>query len=145
MLVVLGCMQPGPLMASGGFHVSQEWFRQDMDAIRPKAAFAFNCPGEQIEGVVLAVNPEQLAAPSQIGASGCGHRAIFVAHSSGWTIASDTTSSAAITAAPRVSGVARQTLTVRPVSLEQLETVEFPCPDVDKNDPDYIPCDGGAR
>jgi len=95
MLVVLGCMQPGPLMASGGFHVSQEWFRQDMDAIRPKAAFAFNCPSEQIAGVVLAVNPEQLAAPSQIGASGCGHRAIFVAHSSGWTIASDTTSSAA--------------------------------------------------
>jgi hypothetical protein len=84
-LVLLGCAQPGPLMASGGFQVSQEWFRQDMDAIRPKAAFAFNCPGDQIEGVVLAVNPEQSAAPSQIGASGCSHRAIFVAHSSGWT------------------------------------------------------------
>ena len=48
-------------------------------------------------------------------------------------------------AAPRASDVARQTLTMRPVSLETLEAVDFPCPDVDENDPDYIPCDGGAR
>jgi hypothetical protein len=48
-------------------------------------------------------------------------------------------------AAPRASGVASQTLTVRPVSLETLETVDFPCPHVDENDPDYLPCDGGTR
>jgi hypothetical protein len=47
--------------------------------------------------------------------------------------------------APRASGAASQTLTVRPVDIETLETIEFPCPQVDEKDPDYIPCDGGAR
>jgi len=50
-----------------------------------------------------------------------------------------------LTAAPRASGIARQRLTVRPVSLETLETVDFPCPNIDENDPDYMACDGGAR
>jgi hypothetical protein len=43
-------------------------------------------------------------------------------------------------------GGAHDTLTVRPVELEQLEKPDaFPCPKVDEDDPDYIPCDGGRR
>ena len=36
-------------------------------------------------------------------------------------------------------------LTVSPIDPDEIETLEFPCPDVPKDDPDYMPCDGGHR
>lgn len=83
-LLLLCTSCAGPLINSGGYQVSQKWFQQDMDQIRPRAAFALDCAGDKIEGVVLAVMPTNSAAPGQIGVSGCGHRAVFVPRSEGW-------------------------------------------------------------
>jgi hypothetical protein len=76
----------GPLVESGGYHVSQEWYAYDAAIIRPKAAFAFTCPPAQIALVVVGVSSGQSTWPTQIGVSGCGHKGIFVFEDGEWVL-----------------------------------------------------------
>jgi hypothetical protein len=90
----------GPIVESGGFQVSQEYLNADLAQIRPRAVFAFGCPADKIEFVVLGVDAGHdmaglplTARPGQIGASGCGHRGIFVEGHEGWALTSAATDS----------------------------------------------------
>ena len=86
----------GPLVESGGFKVHQEWLDKDIAAVRPRAAFDLGCAAEQLQLVVVAVTPDQDSVPSQIGASGCGKRSVYIEVPGGsWVKNSETKSEAA--------------------------------------------------
>jgi len=71
-------------MESGGFTVNKDPTERAFDEIRPRAAFELRCDQSEIRLVVLGVDGMD---PAQIGASGCGHRVVYVTTpSSGWVM-----------------------------------------------------------
>jgi hypothetical protein len=78
---VVGCT--GPLVESGGFKVQESALNEAVAKIKPRAAFDLSCGQEQIQLVVLAVARGQMdtaqdTQPKQIGASGCGKKAVYI-------------------------------------------------------------------
>lgn len=51
------------------------------DKLRQRSSFDFDCPATEITLQVLAKNG---AHPTQYGVTGCGKRAVYVLHDSGW-------------------------------------------------------------
>ena len=88
-LAVIACLAgcgTGPLVESGSYHVSQESYAYDVALVRPRAAFAFSCPVDEVRMVVVGVSPVLTSEPTQIGVSGCGHRGIFVREDGEWVL-----------------------------------------------------------
>jgi hypothetical protein len=70
---------------SGGFTVREGFTEDAFEKVKGRATFDLDCPKEKLELVVLGTG---LAlggdVPTQIGASGCGHKAVYVMTPSGW-------------------------------------------------------------
>ena len=74
---------------SGAFKVHKGTFEDDSAKVRERATFEMDCPKDQIELVVLDVSTDLYNNnyPKQIGATGCGKKAIYVrTGSSGWVM-----------------------------------------------------------
>ena len=97
-LLASGCAAQ---IQSGGFTVNQAQTERAFREVRNRAAFELACPPEQLQTVVLNVwgNSDW---PNQVGAAGCGKRAVYVmAPSGGWLLNNETTVGAAPTSAPQ--------------------------------------------
>lgn len=57
-----------------------------VEEVQARAAFDFECPADEIETEVLARWQSRPKAPKQVGAVGCGHRAVYVKTVSGWVL-----------------------------------------------------------
>jgi hypothetical protein len=67
-----------------GFTVDKDYTERAFDAVRNRAACELSCAREQLQLVVLNTEPSLNASvPSQIGATGCDHRAVYVRVASG--------------------------------------------------------------
>jgi hypothetical protein len=89
-LLLLPMVSACATVESGGFRVSADGLEQASAEILPRAAFAFGCDSGAIKLVVLATDPAIWPhPPTQIGASGCGHRGTFVLrrHPVEWVLA----------------------------------------------------------
>jgi hypothetical protein len=81
----------GSTIESGGFKVQKDYTLDAFSKVRARATFDFQCADNQLQLVVLSVAPEGSAPctkcaniPDQIGATGCGRRATYVASPEGW-------------------------------------------------------------
>ena|ERR1700733_8447535 len=70
-------------MQNGGFTVNQGMTLEAFEAVKGRASFELDCPKDKIDVVVLAA---QGVVPEQIGATGCGHKVVYVATPSGWVV-----------------------------------------------------------
>jgi hypothetical protein len=72
---------------SGGFTVRQGFTEDAFEKVKSRATFDLECPKEKLELVVLGTG---LAlggdVPTQIGVSGCSHKAVYVSTSLGWVM-----------------------------------------------------------
>jgi hypothetical protein len=80
-------------MQSGGFKVFKGETEDAFENVRNRASFELQCPKEKLELVVLNImgggdpNPSFGGRdPSQIGATGCGHRAVYLWTNEGWVM-----------------------------------------------------------
>jgi hypothetical protein len=90
--MMCGC--GGEMIQSGAFRVYRARAEFDFEEVRNRASFELRCPREQIDLVVLNVHDPVLDPheASQMGATGCGQRAVYVlSPRSGWVL--DSTSS----------------------------------------------------
>lgn len=71
------CAGAGPLVKSGKFQVSQKWFEEDLQKIKPGAAVALRCPQEQLETVVTRVDGLNDRQPITIDVTGCGKKIVY--------------------------------------------------------------------
>lgn len=79
---LLGC---ATTVKSGVFGIDQDYVDRDFPQLKRRAAFNLNCPEDQISLVTLAAVPEfQANRPTQVGADGCGHRAVYVKRPGEW-------------------------------------------------------------
>ena len=93
MLSVLFLASCGGTMMSGGIKVDQGLTEDNFGKVKARAAFDFGCQAEKVEAVVIAADGLAWSGgqmPSQIGASGCGHKGVYVRTPSGWVLNSDT-------------------------------------------------------
>ena len=88
--VVSGCL---PTMQSGGFTVHKSSTEEAFTQVKSRAEFELKCLKDQIELVVLGVRSDLYKNnyPNQIGATGCGHKAVYVeSRSGGWVMNTET-------------------------------------------------------
>jgi len=79
-------------MQSGAFTVHKSSTEQAFEQVRSRAEFELKCTKPQIELVVLGVRSDLYNNnyPNQIGATGCGHKAVYVETNSGWVMNTET-------------------------------------------------------
>jgi hypothetical protein len=58
-----------------GIEVYESHWRQTMDMIGPRAVFELNCPGPQLQFVLLR---KQGRYPIEVGVQGCGRSAVYL-------------------------------------------------------------------
>ena len=87
-VMAVGC---GPMITSGGFRVSQRWYDDDANQIKPRAAFELHCAAEQIQLVVLSTYADTFE-PDSFGATGCGQQVVYVQAGSGTWVLNSTSS-----------------------------------------------------
>jgi hypothetical protein len=91
-IAATGCA--GSIVESGGFKVNKAQTERAFEEVRNRAAFELHCARERIEEIVLNVGLHDALLgdpPTQIGASGCGQRAVYVTSNSGWVLDSTST------------------------------------------------------
>ena len=72
---------------SGEFSLEKEDTESSFSAVRARAEFETGCPKDQIELVVLDSSKNFVpAVATQIGATGCGHKNVYVRSRSGWVL-----------------------------------------------------------
>jgi len=83
-------------MQSGAFTVHKASTEEAFAQVRSRAEFELKCSKEQIELVVLGVRSDLYNNnyPNQIGATGCGHKAVYVESRSGWVMNTETENAA---------------------------------------------------
>ena len=74
-----------PMIESGGFTVYQVKTEEAFRVIRNRAALELSCSGSDL--AVIVVNAQD-GFPTEIGATGCGHKAVYIQASagSGWAL-----------------------------------------------------------
>lgn len=83
-----GCAQ----IPSGPFMVQRVYTERSFDLIGNRAAFELHCPKEQIHLVTLNVMKDFGGdIPTQVGAEGCGQRAVYISvRNQGWIMNTST-------------------------------------------------------
>jgi hypothetical protein len=72
---------------SGGFKLNKDEVEQSFEAVKNRASFEFECPKDKLELVVLnALSSPMGDQVMQIGATGCGHKAVYVRSVGGWVM-----------------------------------------------------------
>jgi hypothetical protein len=74
------------LIESGGFQVDEELTQRGFTKVRNRASFEMSCDKDRIDVVVLAVDTIDKTYATQLGASGCGHKRVYVSSPSGWVL-----------------------------------------------------------
>jgi hypothetical protein len=85
---VVLCLGGCATIESGGFKVDQAETERAFEQVKARAAWDFRCAPEGTEVVVLGVidGGSWNDTPAQIGATGCGQRAVYVLTRSGWVM-----------------------------------------------------------
>jgi hypothetical protein len=79
-------------MQSGAFTVHKASTEDAFTQVRSRAEFELKCAKDQIALVVLGVRSDLYSNnyPNQIGATGCGHKAVYVETPAGWVMNTET-------------------------------------------------------
>jgi hypothetical protein len=70
-----------------GFKLDAFAWKEAQEAVMPRASFDLKCPNDQLQLTVLHTTAGGLGGggfPSQLGVTGCGQSAVYVATPSGW-------------------------------------------------------------
>jgi hypothetical protein len=79
-------------MQSGAFTVHKGSTEEAFAQVRSRAEFELKCAKDRIDLVVLGVRSDLYNNnyPNQIGATGCGHKAVYVETHAGWVMNTET-------------------------------------------------------
>ena len=95
LIVIIGLISCGPhnkKMKSGNFLVYEIYTLESFEEIKNRASFEFDCPKEKINVVILNTYSNG-PTPSQIGASGCNKKAVYIRSNHAWVMNTETTRS----------------------------------------------------
>jgi hypothetical protein len=73
----------GEQVRSGSFMLDKETASFDFATVKRRASFELRCPRSQIEIVTLDAKDDRA---SQVGAEGCGQRAIYLRRGDEWVL-----------------------------------------------------------